>query len=173
MAEIHNEKKKSGMGWLWALLAILAIALIAWWLWPEADMEPVAGLAPVAPIPEPVAVTETPTIATIVANPQSWVGRDFSGVVQVADVPTDRGFWIEQDGQRMFAIVIDQPAEQPVDINAGQQIQIRNATLRDAQYLPQLQGETLTSSTESVVREQPIYLVVNESNLTILNRAAA
>ena len=58
-------------------------------------------------------------------------------------------------------------------INAGQQIQIRNATLRDAQYLPQLQGETLTSSTESVVREQPIYLVVNESNLTILNRAAA
>ena len=177
MAEIHIEKKdKGGMGWLWALMAILAVVLIGWWLWPEAENE-IAEVTPAPMVAAPVATdtavtTANATVGTVMANPQQWVGRQFSGTVQVAEVPTDRGFWIEQDGQRMFALIIDGPAEKPVDINAGQRIQIHHGTLRDAAYIPQIKGDDLTSSTETVVRDQPIYLVVDEANLTILDRAA-
>ena len=186
MAEIHLEKKKSGMGWLWAILAILAVILIAWWLWPTSEVEPVVAVTPLSTIAEPItnepmttaagtpaAAAAAPTIATVMANPREWVGREFSGVVNVAEVPTDRGFWVEQNGQRMFALIIDEPAEKPVDINAGQRIQISTGTLRDAAYLPSIAGAPLTAATENVVREQPIYLVVDERNLTILDRSAA
>lgn len=179
MAEIHIEKKKSSMAWLWILLAILALILIVWWLWPEAEVvEPVAAVTPVAPITDtfvatPPPAAETPTIGAITASPQAWVGREFSGEVNVVEVPTDRGFWVEQDGQRMFALVVDQPREQPVDINPGQRLRITSGTVRDAAYLPQLPGDTLTSDTEAVVRDQPVYLVVNEDNITFLDRPAA
>lgn len=46
MAEIRLEKKKRGMGWLWALLALLLLLLLVWWLWPDGGVgervEPVA-----------------------------------------------------------------------------------------------------------------------------------
>lgn len=177
MADIHIEKREKSAGWLWAIVALAAVVLIGWWLWPRAERE-IAEVAPLAPVEAPAAPagtatsTETPTVGTVMANPQQWVGRQFSGTVEVTEVPTDRGFWIEQNGQRMFALVIDRPAEKPVDINAGQRIQIDNAMLHDAAYIPQLEGSPLTSSTESVVREQPIYLVVDESDMTILDRAA-
>lgn len=174
MAEIHMERKR-GMGWMWALLAILLIALLAWMFWPRRDVElvPVAT-ATTATIIDPVVVppaTDT-TIATILASPQQWVGREFSGVVTVADVPSDRGFWIEQNGQRMFAILYDEPAEVPIDINAGQQLRIRG-TVRDAPYLPQVPGEKLTQSTEAIAREQPVYLVAGETAIEILQGAQA
>lgn len=181
MAEIHIEKKeRSGMGWLWAVLALLAVVLIAWWLWPTAERG-IAELTPLTPMTTTsgtatAAGTDTaagiPTIATAVANPQAWVGRQFSGTVEVTDVPDDRGFWVEQDGSRMYALIIDQPAEKPVDINAGQRLEIREATFRDATHLPDLKGVPLTPSTERVVREQPIYLVLDETDLTIVDRPA-
>lgn len=31
MAEIRVEKEKRSLGWLWALLALLLLALAAWW----------------------------------------------------------------------------------------------------------------------------------------------
>jgi hypothetical protein len=34
MAEIHVERvRKRGLGWLWALLLILLLAAVAWYLW--------------------------------------------------------------------------------------------------------------------------------------------
>lgn len=41
MAEIPVEKK-SGMGWLWALLALVLAALLLWWLFSEMDDDRVA-----------------------------------------------------------------------------------------------------------------------------------
>lgn len=47
MAEINIEpKKRSGMAWMWVLLVLAAVALIAWWLWPDDDVRTVAGMAP-------------------------------------------------------------------------------------------------------------------------------
>lgn len=184
MAEIQIERKKGGgLAWLWVLLALLLIALLLWMFWPRAEvirpMEPLAvgtgtvltGTAPAEPAPaEPApAGGSEPTIAAINANPQQWIGREFSGVVNVTDVPTDRGFWIEQEGQRLFALVHDQPAEVPIEIKSGQRLRLRG-TVRDASFLPQLPGETLTSATEQIVRQQPAYVVAGETAIEILQQ---
>lgn len=183
MAEIHIERKK-GAAWPWLLLAALAVlALLAWLLWPDAaDTTPLTATI-VDPVPAPATVAtfapldspptgsaETPTIATILANPAQWVGREFSGTVTVAEVPTDRGFWIEEGGRRLFAILVDAPAEVPLDINAGQRIRIRG-TLRDAAYLPQLPGRPIVAATQEVARREPVYLVADEQSITIVDAA--
>lgn len=173
MAEIHMERKQ-GKPWIWALLlGILLIGLLAWMFWPRRDtveLIPVATATTVTfvdPAAVPPAATAGATIATILASPQQWVGREFSGVVTVTEVPSDRGFWIEQDGQRMFVILYDEPAEVPIDINAGQQLRIRG-TVRDAAYLPQVPGGNVTQATESIAREQPVYLVAGETAIEIM-----
>ncbi len=33
MAEIHVEKKRGSMKWLWFLVLLIVLALLAWWLW--------------------------------------------------------------------------------------------------------------------------------------------
>lgn len=33
MAEIHVEKKRGSMGWLWFLVLLIVLALLGWWLW--------------------------------------------------------------------------------------------------------------------------------------------
>jgi bacteriorhodopsin len=40
MAEIKVEPKR-GMGWIWAVVAVIALALIAWLLFMREDAEPV------------------------------------------------------------------------------------------------------------------------------------
>lgn len=108
MAEIHIERKK-GTAWLWLLLAALAVlAVLAWLLWRPGAAETTPLTATIVdPVPAPATVAtvapldSTPTIATILANPPQWVGREFSGTVTVAEVPTDRGFWIEEGGRRV------------------------------------------------------------------------
>lgn len=184
MADIKLERKKGGLGWLWALLAILVLALILWWLWAagrdgdelepgvaeygtELGTEPFGtGLAT-----EPAAATAGEgRIAEILDNPQEWTDRDFpGGEVDVAEVPSDRGFWISQDGERLFAVVVDQPAERPVDVNPGQRLRIDGGTLRDAGHLPQLEGERpLDDTTRRAIEEQPIFLVVDEDDIEVL-----
>lgn len=174
MAEIQMEKKeRSGAAWIWVLLAVLLIALLVWWLWPTRNgiVEPAAvetTTVTTAPLPP---VTSEPTLALINANPQEWVGREFSGTVTVPEVPTDRGFWIEQDGQRLFALLVDRESEEPININPGQRLQIRG-TVRDATHLAQLQGDPLTGPTEEIVRQQPAYLVAGETAIEILDSPA-
>lgn len=187
MADIKIERKKSGMGWLWALLALLVLALIIWWIWSagrddEAELvgaeygtelgtEPYgAGYATEPATAFPTAAGEGARISEILSNPQEWVDRDFpSGEVDIAEVPSDRGFWISDGGERLFAVVIDQPAERPVDLNPGQRLRITGGTLRDASHLPQIEGETpLDATTRQAIEEQPIFLVVDEDDIEIL-----
>lgn len=167
MAEIHVEKKSgAGMAWLWILLAIVLIAVLAWLFWPAADDESDLAADTTAgdtmTLPPPPTLDANATIAAILANPGQWVGNEFSGTVTLADVNTDRGFWIEQDGQRLFAIVVDDPTLDPVNLSPGQQVGIRG-TVRDASYISEIPGGALPFETEQIVRQQPAYLVVDES----------
>ncbi len=107
------------------------------------------------------------TLAAIHADPDAWVGREFSGEVTVAEVPSDRGFWVEQDGQRLFAVLVDDPAEQPVDINPGQRLRVR-AMVRDAEFLPQMPGAPLDEATRQTASQQPAYLVAGETAIEIV-----
>ena len=183
MAKIEVERKRSGLGWLWALLALLVIALIAWWIWGamsnDEAVDPgteVGVVVPVDPAAPAVGVEQGTAaqaamvdLAPILANPQTWVGQPFpGGEVRVAEVVTDRGFWITgTGGERLFGVILDQPAEQPVDINPQQTLRITGGTLRDASYIPQIEGAPLDDNTRAILEEQQIFLVVDEDGMEV------
>lgn len=180
MAEIPVEKKSS-MTWLWVLLALLLAALLLWWLLADDD-EVEAPLVPVAEAPVTPAITPSTTpemiaeapgvsIGDILGNPTNFVGRDdFQAEVTVPmnAQMTDRGFWIEDEGQRLFAIIMDGPQEEPKHINPGQTLRISEGMLRDRTFLPDLRGDALDADTQRIVDGLPIFLVVDESNIQIL-----
>jgi hypothetical protein len=175
MADI-DVQRKGGMGWLWWILGLLLLALIIWWIAAagddEAEMAEVVEPAPVVEpttLPEPVATSPGMTIADILGNPAGFIGQPFSDdEVRVAEVPTDRGFWIEDQGQRLFVVLADRPREEPLDINPGQTVRIEQGILRDPTYIGQIQGAPLDQDTRNLLQGQPIYLVADEGNINIL-----
>lgn len=160
------------MGWLWAVLALLVIALIAWWLWPDDEMDTVddpVGVETVEPTGMEPAMPDEQGLALITANPSAWTDMPFPPTeATVGDQMTDRGFFIEADGAELMVLIIDQPREVPMDINPGQRLRITGGTLRGTDYLGQVAGDALTPETRSLVQEQEIFLVVDESNISIL-----
>lgn len=176
MADIDLERKRSsGMGWLWGLLALLLVVLAVWWLWPDANDVDVAELEPVEQVTP--ATTPDPTmdegmaglaLSAVLSTPSEYIGATFPDTeVQVAEVPTDRGFWIEQDGDRLFAIIIDQPEEEPKDINPGATLQVTDGTLRAPSYLGQIEGRPLDDETRRIAEQQDILLVVDERYIEV------
>lgn len=171
MTEIKLQEKSSSMAWLWILLALLLLALLAWWLWPEADdtsLEPeVVAVEEAEPLREDIAdevMAEVP-IPTILIDPVGWVDRTVSGTVEVVAVPTDRGFWIETGGERMLAILGDRPSEAMVDINPGMTLEIAAATVWDASEVEVMPGDPLEADTEALLADQDVFLYVDESAL--------
>lgn len=178
MAEIPVQKKSS-MAWLWILLALIAVALLIWWA-TDNDSDEV-DLATTTQIEEPMessadleanaTVAEAGTLAAILANPTTYFGKEYSGEVSVGNSLTDRGFWVESDGNRMFALIVDEPRERPLDINAGQQLRISGGTIRDASSLSDVEGRVLDADTRKIVGEQKVIMVVDEKNIEILTDA--
>lgn len=171
MAEIPVQKKSS-MTWLWVLLGLVLLALLIWWATAGNDDEAEVG-EPVAveqQVDTDVAGAGDATIAQILANPSQYVGSEFSGEVTVGDSLTDRGFWIEEDGNRLFSLITDEPREVPKDINAGQRLQISGGTIRDASSLSELEGADLDANTREVIAGQDVIMVVDEDNIEILQQ---
>ena len=176
MAEIPVEKK-SNLTWLWVLLALILIALLIWWATDSDEVEPIPqteeivgvdtpGADPITP-PEPVGMEAGITVGGILGNPTEYVGDDNINLtgVTVPEVPTDRGFWVEDQGQRIFAVLIDGPSERPKDIDPNQRIVIREAMARDATFIDQIPGQPLDQDTRNIIQKQDVYLVVDESNI--------
>lgn len=176
MADTMDPQRRRSAGWLWGALALVVVVLLVWWAWPQeeeviVDREVATELEPLPPVAEG---PNGNTIVMIVDNPSEHVGQPFPRTeVRVAEVPTDRGFWIEANGSRLFAILIDQPQEEPKDIQAGQSLRIEGGTLRDATFLDQIEGEPLDASTRGIAKEQNIFLVVDEDEIVMLDAEEA
>jgi hypothetical protein len=180
MAEIPVERK-SNKSWLWLLLLFLLVGLLIWWLVAEANEPEVAEADPitVGQTADATSVTEGAdagemTLASILANPSEYYGREgFTGEVQVGGPLTDRGFWIENDGARMFAIVIDEPAERRIDINTGARLQLNGGTVREASTISatDIDGDTLDQDTVNAISDQEVVLVIDEDNIQIAEAA--
>ena len=76
-------------------------------------------------VPAPPGAMDTIQIPVgiIVRGPSPYLGRPLVGRARVVEVVTDRGFWLEQDGSRIFAVIARTPQmEQAVNVNAGQTV---------------------------------------------------
>lgn len=176
MAKIPVEKESGGAGWLGWLLGLLLLLLAIWVIWAwvdDDDVEPVADtdVEQVTPETTPVAEPEPmPPLADILANPEDHVGNTFpdTEVTVATDRElTDRGFWIQNRGNHLFAVIIDVPQEQPKDINPGATLYITDGTLRAPDYLSDLTGAPLDENTAQIARDQEIFLVVDERNIMV------
>ncbi len=195
MAEIPVERKSS-MTWLWLLLAVLVVGLLLWWLLDDDDPE-VAGAGTATTVEagaEPDGAFAQPggtaaagagagagafagggagdSVAQILANPAGHVGRDdFAADVAVPDVPTDRGFWVEQDGARLFGVLMDAPSEAIIDIDPDQQIRVTEGRLLDSSGIGEIPGP-IEAETRRTLEEQEIFLLVDEADVELLSSAA-
>lgn len=180
MAEIKIEPRRPAI-WAW-VLGLLALLLIIWAAMellgndPEAAsldpmLSPAVDVAPTRldPSPADTAAVGIP-FAAILGSPAGWVGRTVSGEAAVPGVPTDRGFWIEDGGQRLFVVLDDGPAEVPINIQSGQKLRITGATVYDD--VANVPGE-LDADTRRILQDQPVFLGVHERNVEVLPSAAS
>lgn len=174
----HHEPAKKGLALLWAAIIVILLILLFVWLWPTGEevLEPTGtevaeDIVPIeaAPTGEVDIAAVDFRLADIRTAPASWSGRSVSGEAIVAEVPTDRGFWIEENGERLFVVLIDEPAEVPKDINENQRVRFSDAMVHtDATNLDAIPGEPLSAATREIIAGEPAFLVVDESNIEIL-----
>lgn len=193
MARIDIEKKKSPLPWI---IGILVLLLLLWALWelfdtdqpeivaPAADIAepatapaaPVDMVVAVDPIPMPPPPTEADNtqipVSVIVVGPAEFVARPVVGTARVAEVVSDRGFWIEQGGQRIFAVIAQGPnMEDAINVQAGQQVRL-SGVVYDSSLVDRIQGG-LESQTQEIIADQPAFLLVDPRNVTVVTEAAA
>lgn len=177
MAEIPVEKKSSS-SWIWILLLLLLGALLLWWILSDDDDADVDTVDPVVAEQsadygdsQNVDTQGEMTLAAIAANPAQYFGREgFTGEVDVGGPLTDRGFWVENEGARMFALVIDEPAERRIDINPGMTLELNGGTVREASSISatDIEGDSLDEDTMRVIADQEAILVIDEDNMRVV-----
>ena len=180
MAEIRVEKKSNS--WIWWLLGLIVLALIVWAVIAAMDDNEEVGVAAVPALetevvpppadpntadPNAVAQGTGIPIGQIVASPAAWDGRNVSGEVRVAEVVSDRGFWIEADGQRMFVLLNEVPGEVK-EINAGQTLRLTDATVHATGDPSKLPGN-LDQQAQQIAGNQGVVLAVDSLDLEILD----
>lgn len=186
MADIDIERKSS-MAWIWWLLGAIVLALLIWMFAAGDDDDDVAVVDPAVPAAVTPAVTPGTTpepiaqgalcVAQVLSAPNTYIGQRLGTCpVRVVEVVSDRGFWIEENGTRVFAVINEggegvadtqgRVAERP-DINAGQSINITEATVMD--NVQNLAGP-LDDQTRTLASQQPWFLMVEEENVNILTQ---
>jgi hypothetical protein len=142
MPELDIQRRETtGMPWwVWLLIAVLAIGLI-WWIIaatttdrelaevtpgvaPTVGTEPAERVAGARESTDELTSAEWLPLAAMRANPDNYFDQSVSGIGTVAEVASDRGFWIEQRGERVF-VVKDEPLVETPALTAGQQISLR------------------------------------------------
>lgn len=195
--DTNIERRKSTTGW-W-IIGVIAVALLVWglveWLGDDdvedigavpvpaqiapgiAGDEPYDAAAPAtaaqiaAPMPPPPVDTDNVAVPVrlIVITPADYLGQAVTGTAHVAGVPSDRGFWLEQDGERMFAVIAKSPSmEDAVDVDAGQQVRL-SGVVYDASMASQIAGG-LDDETLRAIAGQPAFLLVDARNVEVIDR---
>lgn len=172
MAEINIERKERSI-WPWIIGAVLVLLLV-WGLTglfdsDEASEVPVATapavvepMQPAAPTPD-VAMGDLIPVSAILAAPAGYAGQTISGTATVAEVISDRGFWIEEGGQRAFA-VIDEPKPEIKNIQAGQTVRLDGAqVMTEASQVP----GALEAETQQAIANQAAFIYVRAPNIFI------
>jgi hypothetical protein len=188
MADIDIERKKKSP--LPVVLGLLALALLAFLLMRGCgDDEPDPAVTPVdtttaytdttttvnaAPMTDTTAMGAAGAGAAGAAGAAGWIGTVLAGTNAgqttggsgiVPETPSDRGFWIEENGQRVFAVLAE-PTEQMRDVDPGQRVTLSNARVlrgSEASQIPQ----DVDAEARATAQGQPYFLLVPSSGVQI------
>lgn len=159
MANIPVKKKtSSSLSWLWVLLALVVLALIAWWIWGGTnDRNQQVNNAPVA-AQTSTGGTLTSTAALTGTPLTSLVGRNVAiNGAPVEGLAGDMALYIGANaGQRVLVVFNQQPSpnspkEGKLDINAGSHVNITGVVRSANDPLPQGVHANLPSNVEAYV----------------------
>ncbi|CAN5770987.1 hypothetical protein BH20GEM3_BH20GEM3_02940 [soil metagenome] len=179
MAEINVERKGGGSILPW-IIGLLALLLVGWLLYSMFDRDDNVAEAPVVteplattPVIDPAAAADVDVgpvipVAAIVTVPANYVNQTVSGTARVAQVVSDRGFWIDDGNQRVFTI-IDEPKPEIKNIRAGQMVRLDGAQVMTA--ASQVPGQ-LEAETQQAIQAQPAFLYVRAANIFITQTAS-
>lgn len=176
MADINVERREGANIWPW-IIGLIVLGLLVWAL-AEAfgdddevavEPAPVEAVEPLPPVAAPPAVAAAGLpVAAVLANPASYFGQTISGEARVVEVPTDRGFWIEDGGQRMF-VVINEPPNETMDINQGQMVRLNNARVYNETNMDEI-ADQIDADTRRIADGEQAVLAVNHVDVEIMNR---
>lgn len=155
MAEIPIEQKSGSKSWLWILLALLLVALLAWWLLSDDREE---GVEPVVS----EAVTEAPVLpaaGTLVIGEMV----DMDGV-EVTSLAGDMAFYVDHQGQRV-PVFFDEvrtpgsPTEGRLDINPGTMVNIDGEVRAANDRLPEGADPSILGDSQNYIFANDIEIV--------------
>lgn len=154
MAEIPVTKKSGSMAWLWILLALLAVALLAWWILADNEGETAAYVA-----------DETVAESTIAQPGMLTVGEtvDLNGV-EVSSLAGDMAFYIEMKGQRVPVFFDQAPTpgdatEGEYDINPGSIVNIEGDVRSATDTLPANADPSILGDSQNYIFANSIEMV--------------
>lgn len=186
MADIDIErKKKSPLPWI---LGLLALALVAFLLMqscgdddeaePAVVTDTTTAVTDTTTAPMAAPVTDTTALgaagAAGAAAGAGWIGtvlagtnagQTASGSGVVPETPSDRGFWIEENGQRVFAVLAE-PMEQMKDVDPGQRVSISNARVLRGSESSQV-PQDVDAEARQTASQQGYFLLVPSSGVQI------
>ncbi|MDQ3287577.1 MAG: hypothetical protein M3Q42_04825 [Pseudomonadota bacterium] len=192
-----NSARSRGRTWQW-IIGFIVVVLLVWGVARllRDEGEPLSGRAVGIPVvaPEPVVPVdpleagdlvpavdtrrgEAIPVSAIIATPKAFHGRPVAGVATVAEasarIPANRGFWIEEAGQRIFVVVVqkadvsprrDQPrsssdnAGVAPEMTPGQRVELSGRVYPGA-MAPQV-APGLDADTRGMLSAQPAFLLV-------------
>jgi hypothetical protein len=161
---------------------VLVVAALIWWVVDAATPERDAEVATATPaVTEPAATPGTQPAATpgaeaatpelplaaIAANPDAYFGKPVSGLATVTEVVGDRGFWIEQDGNRIFVIKAE-PLVESVNIVAGNEISFTGTVMNPDGMEKQVPG-LLQMDKDTLRMMQGLPAFIHATNIEMQN----
>lgn len=193
MADINVERKKSVWPWILGLIVVIVIIWGVFELFDNDDIDvaeplPAATAPAAAPAIAPPPVTTAPAIdEPITAAPmpppptdadntpipvaviveRELLGQAVVGTAMVAEVVSDRAFWLQRDDQRILAVVAGSPTmENAVDLNPGQQVRLAGVVY-DNELASQIAGG-LEPDIMELVAGQPAFVLVDSKNILLV-----
>ncbi len=159
MAEIPVERESGSKTWLWILLALLVLALLAWWILADNEDENAGYVADNT-------VAESTLAEPAVTQPgMLTVGEtvDLDGV-EVSSLAGDMAFYIEMNGERVPVFFDQVPTpgdatEGEYDINPGSVVNIDGEVRSATDTLPANADPSILGDSQNYIFANSIEMV--------------
>ena len=79
----------------------------------------------------------------------------------------DRGFWIQEDGRRLFVVLDPRNLETPYEVESNNRVMIENAEVRNGDQLDDISGQ-LSAETRDMATQQRVFLLADGQDVDLL-----